>query len=86
MEEHGANPARAVHKGFSDGSSDTPSRQAAEHPAKPPGEDGARHLKKSGSVLCEGVAGKYAMIKELRLYLSCAVKVFTGGLPVKRTN
>jgi putative transposase len=31
------------------------------------GQDGAGHLKKSGRVLCQGVAGRYAVIKELRL-------------------
>lgn len=31
------------------------------------GEDGAGYLKKSGRVLCQGVAARYAVIRELRL-------------------
>ena len=49
-----------------------------------PGEDGAGYLKKSGRVLCQGVAARYAVIKELRLAyfvsLLCRVlEVTTSG-------
>jgi len=34
------------------------------------GQDGARHTKKSSRVLCEGVAARYAIVKEMRLRYS----------------